>query len=184
MAAKLSRWWSSPSFGFMSSIDQVVACLCIQQPGSAAVRFCDCPGTENQTEYLVPCAALEWTRRYLSTCPPFSSAKADAVAKGVFAEVFRSEQRYWESSGDDWWWVRERMVALAGTFGDDSLRGPLATYLNSDYVAGGANLSTTAAACNALASITGLELRFDPDGSPREVGEAAKRYLAMLIETE
>lgn len=183
--AKLSPWWSGPGRCFMRSIDEIVVCFRgSEEPGCTPARFCGYPGSENRTEYLAPCVALEWTRRCLSTCPPLISGKADAVAKAVFSEVFRSEQPQWGSPGKDWWWVRERMVALAAALGDDALRGPLATYLGSECVDGQASLSRTAAlACNALASITGRELRFAPDGSPREVREVAARYLALLEET-
>lgn len=184
LSAELTRWWSGPGLGSMWSSGNFTVVLHGLGADVTPMRFCGYPTSDNRVERLAPAAARDWLHDYLAERPPFREAEPDAAARAVFTAIFRREQLQWGSARSlDWWWVRERMVMLAGAFGDDTLPRRLAAYLAPEYTGGPrSSLRVTAMACNALAALTGKDLRFGPDGAPRRVREVAADYRALLEE--
>ena len=109
---------------------------------------------------------------------PSAEVAIDAATRRRFAACFR---RYQEMLGGETKLVRERMVAMAGPLGDATMVPLLGRYLEAPFPLGEAGQRRTAAhAVNALARITGVELRFAADGAARSVDAAADLYRQHL----
>ncbi|MCB9878428.1 MAG: hypothetical protein H6835_12585 [Planctomycetes bacterium] len=67
--------------------------------------------------------------------------------------------------GTAWDWARPRLVGVAGVLGDARLLPVLAEFLH--YPDQPESAPTRAAVCDALAAVTGVDLRRDTDGQPR-----------------
>ena len=73
------------------------------------------------------------------------------------------------------------MLGMAGQAGDAGLRDLLVHYLAPKFAAGSDGMSRTAAAAiSSLSTITGRDLRFTADGTPRPVAAAAELYRQLL----
>jgi hypothetical protein len=179
LTAKLTRWWDGPEqIGLLSTADFVVAVGGMDVRDTSPRRYCGYPATGARIQYAALEAAAAWHRERIAERV---GGTAQAITEDIrrrFAALFVAEQSLWNS---DWWWVRERMVAMAGYAGDRTLLRPLATYLQPKFARGeSSELRTATAAIHALAALTGSDLRFAADGRPRPIAEAAEAYLALL----
>ena len=138
---------------------------------------CDYPSSDSLPSGAPLAAARDWHLRTTEGAawqrPPITDD-----SRALFAQVCRRCRERWDD--DKWWWVRERIVAMAGAIGDASLVPILRDYLQPRFADGKHSLGSTAAgACTALSTITGIDLRF-ADGKPRPVADVAKDYLDRL----
>ena len=177
--AKLMAWWAGPTRGSsFSSANFTISFAGLD--GTSPTRFCGYKGSSDRLRYAGLRAATGLHDRFTEG-KPLAATDLTPQAKHLFSELFRREQSAWAAGGDSWWWVRERMVSMARDCGDDTLREPLAQYLAPEYVSAPHSRSRTAAkAVTALAAITGTDLRFAADGTPRPVAEVAAAYRELL----
>ena len=100
---------------------------------------------------------------------------SDRSARAVFARLFWQAHARGEDYG--YWYVRERMLGLAALLGSAQHRPALLAQLAPGKKEPSAARSEVLA-LNAIAAITGLDLRHDPAGAPREVATVAAETLA------
>lgn len=173
----VSWWWGPDGSGWMSSSNFAVALvgtnLCEATPG-----FCGYESSTGLPAYATLAAARDWHRRVAGDCDLRPAIDTDDDRR-LFADFWQRSRERWNDEA--WWFVRERMVAMAGAFGDASLVPGLLDYLQPRFAEGPHSMSRTAAhACSSLASLTGTDLRFDATGSPRPVPAVARDYLDLL----
>ena len=144
-----------------------------------AMDYSGYQGSNGRMQYAALVAARDWHRRFVDSLERVE-APATPRINSIFADIFQATHERW-STDSNWWWVRERMLTLAATFGERALLPLLATHLQSPFAEGGHSEARSAtAACAALAAITGVELRFDEHGSALPVATVAKAYLKHL----
>lgn len=166
---ELAVWWSSSDFGVVLS--GIVA-------GDAAPSFCGYEDSYNLLRCAGLQAARDWHLRIVGETACESVPVGDD-GRRLFCDQWRRCTAPW--SDDSWWFVRERMVAMAGAFGDVSLVPDLRTFLDPRFAEGKDSAARTAAnACTALAALTGVERRFEIDRAPRKVADAAQDYREVL----
>lgn len=181
LEADLVEWWNGPGGRFgMSSHDFVVWLSGLGPAGEKPRAYCGYWGTSRIRAFLRERASLEWFRTRSKERIAFSLASPDPDARAVFSDFFRKYAPSWHEA-DFWWWVRERMTALAARFGNTSLLPRLALYLEPEWVEGKASRNRTACrAVNAIAAITNHDLRFDQQRQPRPLRHVAADYKAWL----
>lgn len=173
LATRVLEWWNGPNQGVWSSTsDFAVAFVGVvpeQTPG-----FCGYESQRALLGYATLAAARDW-HQHLASDVPLHSATPAAEERALFADLWRRCRDRWNDEG--WGFVRERLVAMAGPFGDASLVPMLLEHVAPDLVEVPHSPYRTAAhACTSLAAITGQDLRFDDTGAPRAVADVARDY--------
>lgn len=174
LEAKLEPWWHGPSVAASgSSMDFVVSIQGLGAPEPTS--FCGYRGSAVRPRYAGLLAACLWCSRFREGAGEVSQGPPTAAAKLVFSRAFRSELPLCR----EWWWVIDRMLGLAASFGDETLREPLAGLLAMTRKGKRVDPAAEGAA-TALAAITGVDLRFASDGKPRPLEDVAAAYLQLL----
>ena len=178
-AARLQPWWSGPgisstmtSFNFVASIDGLGVA------GDAPRSYCGYVESDGRRHFEPLLAATRWYVEFLARHGEVEASAITPAARRDFTAAMLRLQPCFDS---DWWWVRERMLGMAGQAGDAGLRDLLVHYLAPKFAAGSDGMSRTAAAAiSSLSTITGRDLRFTADGTPRPVAAAAELYRDLL----
>jgi len=104
---------------------------------------------------------------------PLQEQAAGDDEKGFFVRSFRAA---WQ--GDPAWWVRERYLSLASKLGTRDLLPELLAVAGARLPPDGySEARQQLQAINAIATITGWDLRFDADGKPRPPETVAAEYV-------
>lgn len=178
LSTRIARWWSGPFGPYWSSSNNFCVALMDASTPDQTPAFCGYESGTDQLRYATLAGARDWHLRmaHEATRRPTTAAEHDRL---LFAELWLRSRERWNDEA--WWWVRERMVTMAGAFGDASLIPRLREYLQPRFAEGEYSLSRTAAhACTSLAALTGTDLRFDTSGAARPVDAVARDYLVLL----
>lgn len=178
LASRIIPWWHSDPASSFSSSNFGIVLLGTASP-DAMPAFCGYANSGDAPRYAPLEAARDWHLRAArdAAC---TVATPDEATRALFADHWLRSLPRWDHD-EHWWFVRERAVALAGAFGTAALVPHLRPYLDPRYAAAGSSLGRTAArACTALATLTGVDRRFDANGSPRPTADAAQEYRAQL----
>lgn len=176
LEARLVPWWHGLAFSFSSSWasgDFVTVIQGLDAP--ERTRYCGYPRSSLRSHYEALRAATCWHDRFLDGLEDAAETEPTPESQQLFSAYFRSELSHWRA----WWWVR--MLGMAAACGDATLREPLAGFLTPEFTDVEESAQGTAwAAATALASITGVELRFAADGSVRPIAAVAAAYRELL----
>lgn len=173
-ATRLVAWWQGSSPSHWMNTNDFAVMLLGANTSEATSAFCGYRSSTSLIAYPTLAAARDWHLRVADDCN-LRPAVATNDDRRLFADFWqRSRERCSEAN---WWFVRERMIAMAGAFGDASLVPSLLDYVQPHFADGKHSEQRTAAhACTALAALTGIDLRFDDGGEPRPVADVAKAY--------
>jgi hypothetical protein len=180
LEVRVRHWWSGPEWdAWFTTADFAVAVQGIDVPDGRSTAFCGYTNAKDRIVFAGLRAARDWHNVFVAHEIGPRPAMVEAEARRVFTELWPRECARWDSGS--WWWVREHMVAMAGAFGDETLLPLLARFLEPEYADGKSSRArSAAAACTALAGLTGVELRFDDIGVPLFVPDAALAYRELL----
>jgi hypothetical protein len=178
LATQIVPWWSGPSFYSSSTTNNYGIVLLGVTTPEAIPSFCGYEGSRNVLKYATLAAARDWHLRAAleAGC---TRAIPDEATRELFTEHWLSSHSCWHQSFS-WSFVRERAVAMAGTFGTPALVPHLRAYLEPSKAEDKSTVRTRAHACTALAALTGADRRFDFKGAPRGIDEVAKEYREQL----
>jgi hypothetical protein len=176
LEARAEEWWSGPGThsGF-STGDFLVFVRSPERDLPWAAQFCDYPNTREKPLWLRLSVAWRWFRDFEKASLPWAPAAPDAGSRREFSAVFLGLQESMGGRGH-WWFVHERMLALARDFADETLVPPLAAWLAEGDPRKPGEDRRLCRAVNALARLTGEDLRFDPEGKPRPLEDVARDY--------
>ena len=173
------------SSGVGTSHDYHVALRLADRGGHGAARhFAGYEGSGTQQNDGVPLAFAQAALRKLIedvTEDPSAGAidTSDLASRALFARMFWDAHARGEDYG--YWYVRERMLGLAALLGSAQLMPALLAQLAPATKEGKKDASLARSevlALNAIAAITGHDLRHDPAGAPRDVATVAAETLA------
>lgn len=149
-------------------------------------------GSSGQEEHLPMTIALELLDPLLDRFEPAAAPALEDTDRALFAERWRAARPHFQDEFA--WWVRERYVAMASRAGTAELVPDLLAVLQENAPArgdreprtgrlrlrAGSEDRTRVNAVNALAAITGRDLRNDARRAPRPIDEVAAAYLREL----
>jgi hypothetical protein len=175
LEAEVSPWWSGPNAGLSGSTADFVALL--RSPGRElpwGLEFCGYPSSDTKPLRIRLSAASGWFREFEKTALAWGDASPDDPARRAFSEVFADLKDTVRMQF--WWWVHERMLALARDFGDESIVPAIASFLSEGKPEDAGERRRLCRAINALARLTGVDLRFAADGSARPLEDVLRDY--------
>ncbi|MBK8097746.1 MAG: HEAT repeat domain-containing protein [Planctomycetes bacterium] len=175
--ATILPWWPGPGRVSMHSSDNFA--IVVQAAGPTRA-WCGYRGSAERSSFNPLRAARDWHHSQFGDVRADIDRQPDQAARQLFSRVWRQARAAWVGS-DDWWWVRERAVAMAGAFGTAELVADVLAFAAPDYAERtGSRQRTAAAACHALERLTGIDLRLDDRGNPRPIAEIARSYRDRL----
>lgn len=186
LEAKMEPWWEGPWSSFSSSNSQ--RAVAIDGITATARRACfSGVGFSSEPDPAVTLeAASRWFDLMLERHAPVTMTVCSPAARTAFSAWFREQFLVWqgEPAMTSWeGWLRQQVVAMAADAGDASLVVPLRHFLDARYRDGGRyGVPAAASAVNALARLTGIELRYEADGKARPLGVVAGEYERALAD--
>ncbi|MFN3240590.1 MAG: HEAT repeat domain-containing protein [Planctomycetota bacterium] len=171
LAADVRAWWSGPHAGLATSSGNYTFAIA----GLAEeLQWQGYPSSERRAALVRIEAAKD---HYLDTLPPLQEASMvrHEVLDPVLLDVWHQHAPT-IGRPRSYGYLQRRLLAATASIGTPAMAEPLRGW----FATKAAPSAADAALCNAYAACSGLDLRFDPDGTPRSAIDTFTAYRTHL----